>query len=119
MNTASSKWLIAAAPLLFVVLWATGFVVARLSAPHADPLSSGVRDRRPAVCRIAAAPVPHRRKAARFMRLWRSFPAWRLSRPSWAVHMHAGPVSALIVGLQPLMTPFRRPDRQGSDPPAD
>lgn len=28
-----------AAPLLFVVIWATGFIVARLVAPHADPLT--------------------------------------------------------------------------------
>lgn len=28
-----------AAPFLFVVIWATGFIVARLVAPHADPLT--------------------------------------------------------------------------------
>ena len=32
------KW-IAFAPALFVVLWATGFVVARLSAGHVEPLT--------------------------------------------------------------------------------
>ncbi len=26
-------------PLLFVGIWATGFIVARLVAPHADPLT--------------------------------------------------------------------------------
>ena len=30
---------VAAAPVVFVLMWATGFVVARLSAPHADPLT--------------------------------------------------------------------------------
>ena len=37
--TPATRALIAAAPVLFVLMWATGFVVARLSAPHADPLT--------------------------------------------------------------------------------
>ena len=39
MKNSPARLLISAAPALFVVMWATGFVVARLSAPHADPLS--------------------------------------------------------------------------------
>lgn len=43
MNTASdtrtTAFIAAGAPLLFVVLWSSGFIVARLIAPHADPLT--------------------------------------------------------------------------------
>lgn len=35
----SSDLAIAAAPAFFVVLWSTGFIVARLVAPHSDPLT--------------------------------------------------------------------------------
>ena len=38
-DTPALRLLIASAPVLFVLMWATGFVVARLSAPHADPLT--------------------------------------------------------------------------------
>ena len=39
MNKSNASLLITAAPALFVVMWATGFVVARLSAPHVEPLT--------------------------------------------------------------------------------
>src|SRR5262245_55007109 len=36
---ASSPLFSIGAPLLFVVLWSSGFIVARLVAPHTDPLT--------------------------------------------------------------------------------
>ena len=38
MTRPSASLLVALAPAIFVVMWATGFIVARLSAPHAAPL---------------------------------------------------------------------------------
>lgn len=39
MQTAPSSALIRAMPLVFVLIWSTGFVVARLAMPHAPPIS--------------------------------------------------------------------------------
>lgn len=39
MNKSPAHMLITVAPVLFVLMWATGFVVARLSAPHVEPLT--------------------------------------------------------------------------------
>jgi drug/metabolite transporter (DMT)-like permease len=35
----SPRWLLQSAPLIFVLLWSTGWIVARYSAPYADPLT--------------------------------------------------------------------------------
>ena len=111
MNTASSKWLIAAAPLLFVVLWATGFVVARLSAPHADPLSF-LAIRFPiagllfaGIAAALGAPWPGRKAAFHAAMAGAFLHGGYLGPVYWAVaHGMPAGVSALIVGLQPLMT---------------
>lgn len=111
MNTASSKWLIAAAPLLFVVLWATGFVVARLSAPHADPLSF-LAIRFPiagllfaGIAAALGAPWPGRKAAFHAAVAGAFLHGGYLGPVYWAVaHGMPAGVSALIVGLQPLMT---------------
>jgi hypothetical protein len=39
----ATRLLVAAAPALFVLMWATGFVVARYSAPHAGPVAVFMR----------------------------------------------------------------------------
>lgn len=105
--------LIAIAPALFVVLWATGFVVAKLSAGHVAPVwFLGLRF--PIACvfmffvalyQRAAWPdathALHATIAGAFMHGGYLAPIY------WAVaHGLPAGVSALIVGLQPLITAF-------------
>ena len=101
-----------AMPLVFVWLWATGFVAARLVAPHAEPLSflmirysfsivvfSGL-------ALLARAPWPTTLSA------WRSalvagvlMQGVYLGGVFWAVrHGLPAGIAALIAGLQPLLT---------------
>jgi len=111
MKSPNASLLIAAAPLLFVVMWATGFVVARLSAPHVDPLTF-LAMRFPIAGLIMAAiavgtkaPWPDGRLALNAMVAGALLHGGYLGPIYWAVAngMPAG-VSALIVGLQPLIT---------------
>jgi drug/metabolite transporter (DMT)-like permease len=114
MNGASQppSW-IAAAPLMFVFLWATGFVVARLSAGHVGPFAFlTLRFPIAALCMLAIAllqraawpSVPHALHAALVGALLHG---GYLAPIYWAVaHGMPGGVSALIVGLQPFMTAF-------------
>lgn len=106
-----NAWL-RAMPLTFVLIWATGFVSAKLAMPHAGPFSF--------LCARYAATI------ICFM-LWISWakPAWPQGRTQWAhlaitgILMHAGylggvwaaikigmsaGLSALIVSLQPIIT---------------
>ncbi len=109
----SNAMLIAIAPALFVVLWATGFVVAKLSAGHVAPVwFLGLRF--PIACvfmffvalyQRAAWPdathALHATIAGAFMHGGYLAPIY------WAVaHGLPAGVSALIVGLQPLITAF-------------
>jgi drug/metabolite transporter (DMT)-like permease len=112
--TASSRQLawLRAMPAVFVLIWSTGFVVARFGMPHAPPL--GFLSVRYALSilaflfwvRWAAAPWPQGRQQ------W-----WHLSVTG--VFMHAGylggvwiavkgglgaGMAALLVGLQPMLT---------------
>ena len=106
-----SRW-IAAMPGVFVVIWSTGFVVARLAMPHAPPLGF--------LCwRYAASLVAF----GAWIAIARA--PWPQGRAQWGhlavsgVLMHAGYLggvwaavrlgmpagtTALIVGLQPLFT---------------
>ena len=102
---------IALAPALFVVLWATGFVVARLSADHVEPFTF-LAIRFPIVGAIflviasfqkAARPSPVQalHGAVAGALLYGGY----LGPIYWAVaHGMPAGVSALIVGLQPLIT---------------
>jgi drug/metabolite transporter (DMT)-like permease len=105
--------LISVAPAIFVVLWATGFVVARLSAGHVEPVSF-LAFRFPIACALMLVialinrtewprgkDILHASAAGAFIH------AGYLAPIYWAVAngMPAG-VSALIVGLQPLITAF-------------
>jgi drug/metabolite transporter (DMT)-like permease len=104
--------LLRATPALFVLIWATGFVVARFGMPHAPPL--GFLALRYALSILAFG-------------IWLIFAraAWPRGRAQWlhlsvaGVLMHAGylggvwvavkaglgaGLAALIVGLQPLLT---------------
>jgi drug/metabolite transporter (DMT)-like permease len=110
-DSPATRLLTAAAPVLFVLMWATGFVVARLSAPHADPLTflairfplAGVLF---ALIALAlAAPWPGARPAFHATLAGAFLHGGYLGPVYWAVaHGMPAGVSALIVGLQPLMT---------------
>ena len=98
-------------PALFVFLWATGFLGAKLSAPYADPLSF-LALRFAIVSLILLSVVlllrlkwPSPRQACNSMFAGMLMQGLYLGGVFWAIDrgMPAG-VSALIVGLQPIMT---------------
>lgn len=110
-GNARQAWL-AAMPIVFVLLWSTGFIVAKYAAPHAPPLTFLLYR----FTGIVALLLPL---------IWVSGAPWPRSRLQWmhvaiagmllqavylggvwyaiAQGMPAG-VSALIVGAQPLLT---------------
>ncbi|HEX8168767.1 MAG TPA: DMT family transporter [Beijerinckiaceae bacterium] len=108
----ASPLLVRLAPPLFVVLWATGFIAARLVIPHTDPLTFLVLRYVLAGSLLAAIALAVRAP-------WpRTGPQWRdgmvagvlihggyLGAVFWAIKqgLPAG-ISALIAGLQPLVT---------------
>ncbi len=117
---AGSPWL-RAMPGVFVVVWATGFVVGRFGMPHAPPL--GFLSLRYALSALAFAAWIGLSRAA-----------WPASRGQWGhlavtgVLMHAGylggvwiavkhglgaGLAALIVGLQPVLTALWLSRREG------
>ena len=110
-ETPAIRLLIVTAPALFVVMWATGFVVARLSAPHADPLTF-LAIRFPIAGVLFAlialglsAQWPSGRQAFHTTVAGAFLHGGYLGPVYWAVaHGMPAGVSALIVGLQPLMT---------------
>ena len=100
-------------PMTFVVLWSTGFVVARLSAGHVAPVWF-LTLRFPvaglfmmALAFVQRAPWPDARHALHAIVAGAFLHAGYLAPIYWAVAngLPAG-VSALIVGLQPLITSF-------------
>ena len=111
MIKSNTSLLIAAAPALFVVMWATGFVVARLSAPHVEPLTF-LAIRFPiagalfvAIAVVMGSPWPGTRLALHAVVAGAFLHGGYLGPVYWAVaHGMPAGVSALIVGLQPLIT---------------
>jgi drug/metabolite transporter (DMT)-like permease len=108
-----SKTLNTVSPALFVLLWASGFVVARLTAGHVEPVSF-LAYRFPLAALLMlglvlafgqkALPAKDARHAAT---VGLFLHAGYLAPIYWAVtHGLPGGVSALIVGLQPLVTAF-------------
>lgn len=104
------RWL-AAAPILFVLLWATGFIGAGLSMPYSEPFSF-LTVRFAAVVPLMAvlavflkAPWPGRADALNAILVGAVIHGIYLGAVFWVIDrgMPAG-VSALIVGLQPLLT---------------
>jgi drug/metabolite transporter (DMT)-like permease len=110
-SDAGSAWLIAM-PFVFVLIWSTGFVSAKLAMPHAEPFSF--------LCARYAATIV-------CFCMWIAWarPAWPQGKVQWAhltitgMLMHAGylggvwaaiklgmsaGLSALIVSLQPIIT---------------
>jgi drug/metabolite transporter (DMT)-like permease len=110
-----SRLIASLAPGIFVILWASGFVVARLTAGHVEPVSFlAFRFPLAAICMLVLVLIFHQSHT--------SFPlrdkfhaatvgfflhALYLSCIYWAVtHGLPGGVSALMGGLQPLLTAF-------------
>jgi drug/metabolite transporter (DMT)-like permease len=108
----SAPWLTRLAPPLFVVIWATGFIVARLVAPHAEPLTFLFV--RYMLALIVLVPIAAWARAS-----WpRSRGEWRdglvagvllhgfyLGGVFWSVrHGLPAGIAALVAGLQPLAT---------------
>lgn len=98
-------------PWVFVILWSTGFIGAKLGLPYVEP-ATFLEVRFLLVlaillplCWVSRAPWPPRRKAARMAVSGVLLQAGYLGGVFAAIHhgMPAG-VSALITGLQPLVT---------------
>ena len=113
VSAPAKSTLIAATPAVFVVLWATGFVVARLSAGHVGPLWF-LSLRFPiaglfmlAVALHQKAPWPNAKLALHAAVAGAFLHGFYLGPIYWAVAegLPAG-IGALIVGLQPLLTAF-------------
>ena len=99
------------APVIFVLLWSTGFIGARLTGPYAEPLSflsirfAIVALLLAAVALAMGARWPGRRMAVHCLIAGALMHGGYLGFVFWSIWkgMPAG-VSALIVGLQPLVT---------------
>lgn len=113
MHGASSlAWMVRATPVVFVLIWSTGFIVARYGMPHAPPMSFLIlRYALSATCFVVGALVARA--------------AWPRGGKQWlhlgatGVLMHAGylggvwaavkdgmgsGLAALLLGLQPVLT---------------
>ena len=99
-------------PLLFVNIWATGFVVARLVAPHVDPLTFLSLRFVLSASAFAGIAAAVRAPWPRGVRRWRDalvagvlMQGVYLGGVFWSVrHGLPAGISALITGLQPLLT---------------
>ena len=109
----SGRW-VALFPALFVLLWSTGFVVAKLALPYAGPLSFLlVRFLLVALLLAVAAVVAGARwpdsprQIAHLSLAGLLVQATYLGGVFWAISrgMHAG-TAAMLVGLQPIVTVF-------------
>ncbi|MEO8186937.1 MAG: EamA family transporter [Burkholderiaceae bacterium] len=109
--TRQAAWF-AAAPLAFVLLWSTGFIVAKYAAPHAPPLTfllyrfAGAIAILLPIIAVAKAPWPHGAKSWRDVIVVGVLLQATYLGGVWlaiALGMPAG-VSALLVGSQPLLT---------------
>lgn len=109
-----SPALVVLMPAVFVLLWSTGFIVARYASPHAPPLVFLLWRYATAVVVllpiIAFSGAPWPRSAAAWLHVavvGVLLQATYLGGVWWAIAegMPAG-ASALIVGLQPLLTAF-------------
>ncbi|MGH6611258.1 MAG: DMT family transporter [Burkholderiaceae bacterium] len=108
---ARERWLIAA-PFTFVLLWSTGFIVAKYAAPHAPPLTfllirfAGTIAILLPIIVIFSAPWPRTLAAWRDVAIVGVLLQATYLAGVWvaiALGMPAG-ISALLVGAQPLLT---------------
>jgi drug/metabolite transporter (DMT)-like permease len=108
-------WWLAAMPFVFVIIWSTGFVVARFGLPYAPPLTflvlrcAGVLIVLLPLVLLLRAPWPlgrisHIALAGVLMQAGYLAGVWCAIK----LGMPAG-LSALIVGLQPILTAFAAP----------
>lgn len=104
-------WL-AAAPWAFVLLWSTGFIVAKYAAPHAPPLTFLLYRFAGVVLILLPVVLVTRAKWPRTVRTWCDVASVGVLLQAtylagvWmaiALGMPAG-ISALLVGAQPLLT---------------
>jgi drug/metabolite transporter (DMT)-like permease len=111
MTSADSK-LVRIAPWLFIVIWSSGYVVAKIAAPYAEPLTfllarySGVIVLMGSLALIARAPWPGTwREAAHIAVAGIGIQAIYLGCV-WVAIRHGLPagITALIVNLQPVLT---------------
>jgi drug/metabolite transporter (DMT)-like permease len=100
-------------PMLFVLLWSTGFIGARMGMPYAEPFSFlSLRFAIAilllgALALIARAPWPGWRLAAHSMVVGVLLHGIYLGAVFWAIdHGLPSGISAMIVGLQPIMVAF-------------
>jgi drug/metabolite transporter (DMT)-like permease len=95
-------------PIIFVLIWSTGFIVARYGMPHAPPLSFlCVRYALSLLCfmlwvLVARVPWPQGRRQGLHLAVVGGVDACWLSGGVWS-GMGAGLI-ALMVGLQPVLT---------------
>jgi drug/metabolite transporter (DMT)-like permease len=109
----SAAMFAAAAPILFVLIWSTGFIVARAVIPHADPqFFSLIRMALVALVLGGAALVardawPRGRRLALHLATGAMMPGFYLCASWWAVKhgMPAG-IMSLLGALQSLMIAF-------------
>ena len=112
LSPASKKFVTAAVPILFVLLWSTGFIGAKMGMPHAEPftflgvrfsLASGVFFLLLIVMRVPWPRNPHTWLHAATVGVLMH--GVYLGGVFYAVHngTSAG-ISALIVGVQPILT---------------
>jgi drug/metabolite transporter (DMT)-like permease len=103
--------LLAFAPALFIFIWATGYIVAKYAAPHAEPLTflllryAGVVLLMLVLALIAKAPWPNRQDMLHLAIAGIGIQAIYLGGV-WMAIKHGMPagVSALIVNVQPVLT---------------
>jgi drug/metabolite transporter (DMT)-like permease len=115
MRSPATRWsdlAIAAAPAGFVVLWSSGFIVARLVAPHSDPLTFLSARYVLAVAVLAALAVAFRAPWPRSPREWLNnvvagllLHGVYLGGIFWGVkHGLPAGIAGLLSGLQPVIT---------------
>ena len=110
-TTSRAALAVRATPFAFVVIWSSGFVVAKYAAPYAEPLSflilrySGVVVLMLTLAAVARAPWPRPRQALHIAVAGIGIQAGYLGGVWTAVAagMPAG-VTALVVNLQPVLT---------------
>ena len=112
MTAAHRDFLSSLAPPLFVAIWATGFIVARLVAPHAEPLTFRLARSAIAVAVLALLALAARAPWPRTAAGWRDglvagilLHGGYLGGVFWSVkHGLPAGIAALVAGLQPLAT---------------
>jgi drug/metabolite transporter (DMT)-like permease len=108
--------LVRVAPWLFIVIWSSGYVVAKLASPHAEPLTfllvryAGVLVVMATLAAIARAPWPPLRQTGHIAVAGIGIQAGYLGCV-WVVIAQGMPagVVALIVNLQPVLTAVAGP----------